>query len=72
MKRRNKIKRVGHDFDLFVNNLQDNMEPILGRRPSYSEVTNSLGNYLERERAVERLLKRTKFNKRRMPRSWFD
>lgn len=56
-----KIKRVGNDFDKLVNSLQDNLAPIVGKRPSYVQVTNSMGQFLIDERTHERMIRRAAY-----------
>lgn len=66
-----KIKRVGDDFDKLVRNLQDNLTPIVGKRPSYTQVTNSVGQFIIDERAHERMLRRAEYLKKNRPRGLF-
>ena len=49
MVRKSKLKRVGGDFDFFINNLSDNLTKNNGKKPSYRQITDDLSNWLKEE-----------------------
>lgn len=72
MASRSRVKRVGPEFDEFVKMMQRNLEPIVGRKPSYREVTNSLAGFIVDERAHERMIiKSRRWHRGRKPERYF-
>lgn len=67
-----RMKRVGNDFDDFVRMMQQNLEPVVGKRPSYTQVTNSVAGFVMDERAHERMIRRAEhLHKQRRSRGLF-
>lgn len=65
-------QRVGKDFDKLVRMMQQNLEPVIGRKPTYPETTNSIGCWLMDERLHERMIRRAAYlHKGRHPKRLF-
>ncbi len=61
MVKRTKPLRVNRDFHSFVCRMQKDLHPIIGRRPSSSEVTQGIFNFIKLEGSDKRMVKRMQF-----------